>query len=282
MKKYTFISMLFLIGLSSNVSALKITGKWQQGSLLFGNVAPSSEVFYKDKKITVSDYGVFIIGLHRDEPKTVKIKVVSPPQTNKKQTNKKQTDKKQTKIHTFAVAPREYQLQAIDGIKKDFVWPSEQQKQRAIAETKAIKKAKAIVSYRQDFLNKFIRPVAGITTGVYGSQRSYNGVPSRPHYGWDIAAKTGTPVKSPNSGVVVFAQLDTFFSGGLVIIDHGFNLTSSFLHLSAINVKVGDEIKIGQKIAEVGATGRVTGAHLDWRMDWRGNRIDPQPLCDCQ
>jgi len=264
--KLTIIYFCLACLFCTEVVALKIKGDWQQGALLIGKAKKKSALTFQDKPIKVGKDGLFIIGLHRDQPATATIVV---------------TKKNKSKTYSYQVAPRSYNIQHIKGVKKDFIEPTAEQLSRAIQENKDIAKARLTSSYRRDFLKPFIRPVAGIITGVYGSQRTYNGVPSRPHFGWDIAAKTGTPVLSPNSGVVVYAQLDTFFAGGLIIIDHGFDLNSSLLHLSAIDVKVGDVVKAGQKVGEVGATGRVTGPHLDWRMNWQNNRIDPQILCQC-
>ena len=119
-------------------------------------------------------------------------------------------------------------------------------------------------------------PLDGPITGVYGSQRVYNGTPKSPHYGVDYAAETGAIVAAPASGIVTLADLDLFYSGGTLILDHGFGLTSSFLHLSGISVKTGQFVERGEPIAKVGSTGRSTGPHLDWRMNWYNIRIDPQ------
>ena len=99
-----------------------------------------------------------------------------------------------------------------------------------------------------------------------------------PHFGLDIAVPTGTPVKATADGIVRLADPNLYYSGGTIIIDHGHGLTSSFLHLSKVDVKDGETIKRGQKIGEVGATGRVTGAHLDWRYNWFDRRLDPALL----
>ena len=120
--------------------------------------------------------------------------------------------------------------------------------------------------------------MTGPISGVYGSQRILNGKPRRPHFGVDVARPTGTPIVAPADGVITLAEPAMFFSGGTLIIDHGHRLSSSMLHLHKILVKEGDQVKQGQVIAEIGATGRVTGAHLDWRMNLRGHRIDPQLL----
>jgi murein DD-endopeptidase MepM/ murein hydrolase activator NlpD len=118
----------------------------------------------------------------------------------------------------------------------------------------------------------------GRISGVYGSQRFYNGEPNSPHYGVDVAAPTGAEVVSPAAGVVTLVHPDMFFSGGTLIIDHGHGLSSTFIHLSKILVNEGDDIQQGQAIAQVGATGRATGPHLDWRMNWFDQRVDPALL----
>ena len=132
-----------------------------------------------------------------------------------------------------------------------------------------------------EFLHAVRDGLAGLRwggLGVYGSQRFYNGTPGNPHYGVDIARPTGHPVLSPGPGVVTLAEPDLFYSGGTVILDHGYGLNSSFLHMSRIDVKVGDVIKTGDQLGAIGATGRATGPHLDWRMSWFDQRVDPQLL----
>ena len=120
--------------------------------------------------------------------------------------------------------------------------------------------------------------MTGRISGVYGSQRFYNGKAGNPHYGVDVAQPTGTPVLSPVPGVITLAEPDLFYSGGTVILDHGFGLSSSFLHMSRIDVQVGEEVRTGDPIGAIGATGRATGPHLDWRMSWFNQRVDPQLL----
>ena len=122
--------------------------------------------------------------------------------------------------------------------------------------------------------------VVGRISGVYGSQRVLNGNPGRPHYGLDIAAPTGSPVYAPASGIVTLAHNDMYFSGGTLILDHGHGLSSSFLHLSEILVEAGTRVKKGDLIARIGATGRASGPHLDWRMNWLDRRVDPRPLVE--
>ncbi len=255
---------LLLLLLTPQAQSFTIDGQWREGELLIGQTEPNVKVWFKEKPIKVGDDGLFIIGLNRDEAKQVTIEVV--------------TGAGNTITGVFNVENRDYKIQKVEGIASNIMQPSQEDLARARSESRAIGKAKRVISDRRDFLNDFIIPVEGPTTGVYGSQRYYNGKLGRPHYGWDIAAPTGTDVKAPNSGTVIFAQPDTFYSGGLIIMDHGFHLSSSFLHLDDIYVKVGDDVKKGDVIGAVGATGRVTGPHLDWRMNWGKRRIDPQVL----
>ena len=131
---------------------------------------------------------------------------------------------------------------------------------------------------RTDFAGSFEWPATGRISGVYGSQRVLNGEPSRPHFGLDIAAPTGTPVYAPADGIVTLAHPDMYFSGGTMILDHGHGLSSSFLHLSEILVESGTQVNQGDLIARIGASGRASGPHLDWRMNWLDRRVDPRPL----
>ena len=125
-----------------------------------------------------------------------------------------------------------------------------------------------------DFWRGFDWPALGRISGIYGSQRILNGQPRQPHYGIDIAAPTGTPVYAPASGVVTLVK-DLYFSGWTVLIAHGLGVNSSFLHLDRVDADTGMMVERGGLIGTIGATGRATGPHLDWRIDWQGRRIDP-------
>ena len=170
---------------------------------------------------------------------------------------------------------RVYNIQRIEGLPPAMVNPPEEALPRIIRGGKLKRAARAIDSRRADFTEEFIWPVKGRISGVYGSQRFYNGEPRRPHFGIDIAAPRGTEVVAPAPGKVTLAEPDMYFEGGLIFIDHGLKLTSAYMHLDTLKVKLGDEVKTGDVIATVGSTGRSTGPHLDWRMFWRGQRIDP-------
>jgi murein DD-endopeptidase MepM/ murein hydrolase activator NlpD len=124
----------------------------------------------------------------------------------------------------------------------------------------------------------FAVPVAGAKDGRnFGHRRIFNGQPRAPHSGADLRARTGTPIVAANRGRVVLAK-DLFYSGNAVFIDHGQGLFTTYLHLSAIDVAVGDIVERGQRLGLAGATGRVTGPHLHWGVRILDARVDPFSL----
>lgn len=257
-----------LLAYSTTVSAaeLSLQGSLQQGGLLLGQTAPGSTVFYQGEALQTTDSGQFLLGLARDAPKTIKLRIVDAGGL-------------QT-LQSFTVAQRQYNIQHVNGVPQRTVVPSETDIAQIRSDSAMVKLARRETTPMVDFLRGFRKPLEGPVTGVYGSQRVYNGEPRSPHYGVDYAAPTGAAVKAPAPGTVRLAQRDLFYSGGTLIIDHGHGLSSSFLHLSDILVKEGDLVDSGQIIGEVGATGRATGPHLDWRMNWRQVRIDPELVMD--
>ncbi|WP_101759921.1 M23 family metallopeptidase [Oceanicoccus sp. KOV_DT_Chl] len=244
--------------------AVELTGDLQQGGMLVGQVAPGSQVSLDGTRIKVSAGGVFVLGFDRDAAATAELKVTEPSG--------------EVAVKTLQIEARQYKIQRIEGIAKKIMSPSESDLLRIRREAAEVRQARAQVFERLDFANAFQWPLTGPISGVFGSQRVYNGVPSRPHYGVDVAAPVGTPVSTPAPGTVTLAHPDMFYSGGTVIIDHGHGVSSTLMHLSKVLVEVGQEVVPGDIVAEVGAGGRATGPHLDWRMNWFNARIDPQLL----
>ncbi len=244
-----------------NKPLIKWHGSWQQGSLLLGQVEPGTTLSHQGQMIKTTADGQFLFGLGRNAPATSTFVVTDL-------TGVKTTE-------AFRVAARNYTIQKVEGVPQRTVEPPAGQLQRIQSDSALVVQARRLVSDKTDFLSGFIKPLEGPITGVYGSQRYYNGVPKSPHYGLDYAASTGTIVKAPAAGVVRMAHNDLFYSGGTLIIDHGHGLSSSFLHLSEILVEEGHRVQQAEPIARVGSTGRATGPHLDWRMNWRNQRIDP-------
>jgi murein DD-endopeptidase MepM/ murein hydrolase activator NlpD len=176
----------------------------------------------------------------------------------------------------LAIAPREFDIQRISGLPPQTVNPTDPEVLARIQRDSALKQsAFASTADLEGWLDGFVQPVTGTVTGRWGNQRILNGEPRDPHFGYDIAAPEGTPVRAPASGVVTLANPDMHFEGGLVFIDHGQGLITMYLHMSRLDVAVGDRVAQSQVIGAVGARGRATGPHLCWRMRWRGRQLDP-------
>ncbi|MCR8924462.1 M23 family metallopeptidase [Dasania sp. GY-MA-18] len=248
------------------LGGVSLNGHFIQGGLVIGRGLPGTEVSLDEQKVRVSEQGLFSLGFDRDAPATMQLSLALPDGS--------------TLAHRLDIARRDYNIQRIEGIAKKIMSPSEQDLKRIRAEAAQVRAARAAIQQREDFAGQFVWPLTGPITGVFGSQRVYNGQPKRPHYGVDVAAPTGTPLSTPASGIVTLAHDDMFYSGGTLIIDHGYGVSSTLMHLSKVLVKVGDVVQPGDIVAEVGASGRATGPHLDWRMNWYQSRIDPQLLVE--
>lgn len=249
---------------AENTSPVRLRGEWCQGHLLRGQAEPGSRAWLNDRALEITPDGRFVFGFGRDEAARQTLKVQRP--------------NGETWRHADTPCAREYRIQRIDGLPPSKVTPDESVLARIREEGAQAAAARKYIIADEAVFADFIWPSRGPISGVYGSQRILNGQPRRPHFGVDVAAPTGTTVVAPAAGIVRLAHPDMYFSGGTLIIDHGYGVTSSFLHLSRIDVEVGQQVEQGDKIAEIGATGRVTGPHLDWRMNWRDVRVDPQPL----
>jgi murein DD-endopeptidase MepM/ murein hydrolase activator NlpD len=260
----SLVSILLLIGFCHRLYAapLELQGSLQQGGLVIGKIPIGYEVIYKQNKLKLTSSGQFLLGFGRNAPAEIKITIINSDS--------------QRLVEVLSIASREYNIQRIQGVPQKTVTPSETDLKRIRSDIALVKNARKDITDRMDFLVGFKEPNIGPITGIYGSQRFYNGVPKSPHYGIDYAAPTGTLVKAPAGGQVTLAHKDLFYSGGTLIIDHGHGLSSTFLHLSEIVVELGQIVKPDQVIGKVGSTGRATGPHLDWRMNWRDQRIDPK------
>ena len=241
---------------------LELQGQPVQGGLMQGRTDPGTEVTFDGRPVRISKDGVFLIGFGRDAPAQAKLVVTFTDGSRE--------------WRELKVGQRKYKIQRIDGLPPRKISPSEEDLARIHRESASIKEARAKDDARTDFLKGFIWPAKGRISGVYGSQRILNGEPRRPHYGLDIAAPVGTLVVAPASGIVTLTHPDMFYSGGTLILDHGHGLSSTFIHLHRILVKEGQYVRQGDVIAEIGATGRVTGPHLDWRINLFKRRLDPQ------
>ena len=260
------ISKLFLIITfltTTQLNAVEFKGKFIQGHYIVGVTDPSSKIIIDKKNVKVSKDGYFVFGIDRDRKFDLTITKIN-------------NGKKEKIIKK--VLKRKYNIQRIDGLEESKVTPPESVYKRIKKENNKIGEARAINSDLPFFKNQFIMPVEGIISGVYGSQRILNGKPRWPHYGIDIAAKKGTMIKSSGSGVVTMAEDDLYYTGGTIIMDHGHGISTIYSHLETVLVSVGDKINKGDLIGTVGSTGRSTGPHLDFRVNWFQTRLDPMSI----
>ena len=239
--------------------AMLLRGGAVEGGLMIARTAPDNRVTLDDAAIPVAPDGLFIVGFHRDSDSPVTIGITKNDGTSQ--------------LTVLTPQQRSYQIQRIDGLQKNMVTPPENVIARIKSDQAAVAVARQTPAAAGDFWRGIDWPVTGRISGVFGSQRILNGQPRQPHYGIDIAVPKGTPVRAPASGLVTLVK-DLYFSGWTVIINHGLGLNSTFLHLDSTAISVGDAVQRGSIIGTVGSTGRSTGPHLDWRLDWQGRRID--------
>ena len=254
---------LIIFFFTTHLNAIEFKGKFLQGHYIVGITDPSAKIIIDKKNVKVSNEGYFVFGIDRDRKFDVSVtKIIN--------------SKKEVIIKK--VLKRKYNIQRIDGLEESKVTPPESVYKRIKEENNKIGEARAINSNLPFFKDKFIMPVEGIISGVYGSQRILNGKPKWPHYGIDIAAKQGTMIKSSGSGIVTMAEDDLYYTGGTIIMDHGHGISTIYSHLETVMVSVGDKINQGDVIGTVGSTGRSTGPHLDFRINWFQTRLDPMSV----
>ena len=270
---FTSVFIAFLAGISAMGRAAAeplppveginwIAGTAIEGGMVVGQAATLGYLSLDGTPIAKTDDGYLIIGFHRESDEAVGLTLTDLAGTS-------------TRVE-FTVAQRDYKIQRIDGLKRDYVSPQQEVLDRIGADSAAVRAARAITDAGSEsgaFLTGFDMPVNGTITGVYGSQRILNGEPRQPHYGIDIAAPAGTPVLAPAGGRITLVR-DLYFSGWTVLMTHGLGLNSAFLHLESVDVVEGQDVPRGGVIGKVGSTGRSTGPHLDWRLDWQGRRLD--------
>jgi murein DD-endopeptidase MepM/ murein hydrolase activator NlpD len=245
--------------------AFVIPASAPQGSLVTGSVPPGTKITFDERPLRVSAEGRFVFGIARERTTPVRLHLDPPGLETER-------------VREIAVTHRDFPLERINGVPESTVNPPPAIAERIADEQAQVARARGRDDAREDWDVQFIWPVTGRVSGVYGSQRIYNGTPKSPHSGLDVAVPQGTPVKAPAAGIVTFADPDLYLTGGTVLIDHGHGVSSSFLHLSRIDVKVGERVEQGQVFGLVGMTGRATGPHMHWGLNWFDTRVDPQLL----
>jgi murein DD-endopeptidase MepM/ murein hydrolase activator NlpD len=257
----------FAFNIHAGSSVIKIlTKNPQQGSMILGQLLVDGDVYFNDQKLLLTKDKKFVFGVDRDVKQQVQLLIHSNNKTVK---------------YPLNIAKRQWKVEKVDGLPPNKVNPrSEKTLTRIKKEGAKVSLARSKKTDALDFLSRFIMPAKGRISGVFGSQRVLNGQPKRPHFGLDIANKIGTSVIAPAAGKIILAEKNLFYSGGTIIIDHGFGINTTYLHLSQLDVKVGQLINQAEKIGEIGSTGRATGPHLDWRLNWLTTRLDPALLIE--
>ncbi|MEN9855738.1 MAG: hypothetical protein RLZZ157_864 [Pseudomonadota bacterium] len=241
---------------------LSFSGSARQSGVIIGTTVAGATIDAAGIATQADAQGRFVIGFDRDAPPTATI-----------------TASLGTRSVTrlISVAPRAYQVRNISGLPNATVNPPPEALARI--EREAALKARAFASQddrAQGYLERFKWPLKEVrVTSPWGAVRQLNGALQRPHYGIDLGGAIGTPIYAPASGVVIMAEPDFHFEGGIIAIDHGQGLISIYLHQSKLLAKVGQRVAAGTEIGAIGDKGRATGPHLCWRLRWRGRQLDP-------
>ncbi|MBL4803053.1 MAG: M23 family metallopeptidase [Emcibacter sp.] len=250
----------FMISWVQAKNMLGLPDELTQGGFYVGKVASGGRVWLEGKSVKVSSDGYFAVGLNWKQTGMVKMKFAAPDGTLYPQ--------------RFMVRKKKYDVQHIDGLPPKMVTPPADVLVRIKADSARVKKARAIDSDWEDFRGKFIWPVRGRISGNFGNHRILNGVAKSPHTGMDIAAPKGSKIVAPLGGVVTMVS-NLYYTGNTLIIDHGFGVSTVFAHMDRITVRMGQQLKQGDQIGTVGATGRATGPHLHWGLNWYKERLNP-------
>lgn len=258
-----FALALLLAAPAAAQERTRLDGEAVQGGFLVGQTEPGTALMLEMRPVPVAADGTFVIGFDRDAPETAILHIRYPDGREE--------------AKTVAIRQREFRIQRIDGVPQRYVDPPAAVIDRIIRELWQVRYARADFRDMRHFLQTFEWPVTGRITGVYGSQRIYNGVPRRYHSGLDISAVTGTPIRAPAPGIVVLTG-HLYFAGKTVILDHGHGIFSTYIHMSEIAVEEGQQVATGEVLGQVGTTGRTLGAHLHWGLNWYDVRLDPQLL----
>lgn len=265
MRRRTFLGVslsLFATPILAQERPLRfsIAGAMEQGSLALGSAPAGSLVALDGRPLRISPEGRFTFGFAPDQTHPSLVTVRYPDGGGDSR--------------SFTPTVRRYEVQRVNGLPQNTVTPPPEVSERIAREAEAIYLARLNDSVGDDFLSGFDWPSPGVLSGVFGSQRIDNGRPMSPHYGVDMAAPVGTAIHAPADGTVVISD-DYYLDGGFTLIDHGQGVSTSYLHQSKRFVTVGETIRRGQRIGSIGATGRATGPHLHWAMNWFEVRLDP-------
>lgn len=254
-----------LLGCARPASAQPITwnGVPAQGGLLRGQAPPGTRMELDGKPVRVAPCGAFAMGFGRDHDDSATLAITHPDGRRE--------------ARRLSVAKRDWNVQRITGLPGGMVSPDAAALRRITRERALLVAARAVDSAGTGFTAEMAWPARGRISGIFGSQRILNGQPRQPHYGLDVAAPTGTPIHASLPGRVMLSG-DFFFFGQILVVDHGHGVNTLYAHLSERLAQDGQVVERGERIALMGATGRVTGPHLHFSLSWYQTFLDPQPL----
>lgn len=265
MKIYKLICLGCSLILGTNVQASEVWfGKLEQGGIVQGKALGYSEIKVGERSFTVDKNGDFLLAFERETPQKLSISLVK--------------DNGSIEPKILQVKPVKWDVQKIKGIPQKKVTPPAEDMAAIEDERKQVRDAVSIFTDNSYWKNGFMQPTKGRISGKFGGQREMNGRKMNPHNGTDIAAMVGTPVVAAGDGEVVLAAKNLFYTGNVVIVNHGYGLQTIYAHLSEIKVKQGQKVKKGELIGKVGKTGRVSGPHLHWGATLNGLRFNPFTL----
>ena len=256
------VLLAMLVGAAgAHARDISYNGAFLQGSLVVARAPGAQSAALDGRALTIAPDGTFVFGLSAEAKAEARLLVRYADGFEE--------------AHTLPIARQTWKVERVDGLPPAMVNPPAAVQARIARENTLIANARKDQTPETWFAGGFAWPVVGRISGVFGSRRVLNGQPMSPHWGLDIAMPTGTPVLAPAPGRVTLAESDLYYTGGTIILDHGYGVTSTYAHLSKVAVKVGQTVQPGEQIGAVGATGRVTGAHLHWTINWFDVRIDP-------
>lgn len=257
----------FFVCVNAMAANVELCGKFEQGELLKGIASYATKVKLNENEYDVNTKGEFLVAIPRDEKQNSVLEIIYD-------------DGKSEKFE-LEIKKHKWDIQSIKGVAQNKVTPSKKDETEILREKNDMKNALALSdAMSQNWKNGFILPLKGKISGHFGNQRIFNGIPKSPHSGTDIAAPKGTKIFASGDGKVLLAGGNYFYSGNMVIIDHGQNLQTIYAHLSETSVNAGDVVKKGDVIGLVGATGRATGPHLHWGATVKNVRFRPHSLLE--
>ncbi|MBQ9270645.1 MAG: M23 family metallopeptidase [Alphaproteobacteria bacterium] len=268
---YLTICSLLITIQTTRAESIEICGDLKQGELILIKDKSAKRINIKNnlgkKNYQPTADGITLVALHRDAPSKVEFDAVL------------RTD--YVTHYVQDVAPAQWDIQRINGITSSKVTPTSATDLHEIKrEQKDVGRSVTHFETGNAWRKGFILPIEGRISGNFGNQRIFNGIPKSPHSGTDIAAPEGTPVKASGDGKVILSGKDYFYTGNMVIIDHGQGLQTIYAHLKEAKVREGDTVRQGDIIGLVGKTGRSTGPHLHWGASLNNVRFRPHSLLD--